>query len=185
MVYPPLDLATVGFCASLALIALYAWALWQTDRLKAFLRIFPRSRRAGLLLLTIVTVWTWLLLRTMDLGEFSKLRPLLLVVVPVAGVLSARFIDDFLSIRALGMLFLLLAEPLLEAAFLKPQTSRLLLVVLAYAMIVKGMFLVGTPYIFLAVRDRLLRSGTFLRAALMGGLAYGVALLVVTWTRFR
>ena len=36
---------------------------------------------------------------------------------------------------ALGMIALLAAEPILEAAFLRPETSRLLVVVLAYVWI--------------------------------------------------
>lgn len=185
MVYPPLGLFTVGLITSLLLIGLFGWALWKTEACKHWLRNFPRSPRAGAVLLTLAAGWTWLLIKTMDLGEFSTLRPILLIVVPVAYFLSLRYIEDFLSIRALGMLLLLGAEPMLEAAFLKPQTSRLLLVCLAYAMIIKGMFFVGMPYLFLSWRDRVLRSPSVLRMALVGGLAYGVLLLLLALAFYR
>ncbi len=185
MVYPPLDLFTAGLIVSLALLCFYGWAFWKTEAFTRWLAVFPRSRTAGAVLLTVAAAWTWILLKTMDLGEFSNLRPMLLIAVPVAYALSLRFIEDFLSIRALGMLMLLAAEPILEAAFLKPPTSRLLLVLVAYALIVKGMFLVGMPYVFLSGRDRLLRAPGTLRLALGGGIAYAAALLLATLTRFR
>ena len=57
----------------------------------------------------------------------------LLVVILVATFLTFRYVDEFLAVRALGILLLLLAEPLIEAAFLRPEAGRLLLVALAYA----------------------------------------------------
>ncbi len=185
MVYPPLDLFTVGLISSLLLFCFCGWALWKTGAFESWLRTFPRSRRAGTILLTIAAGWTWMLLKWMDLGEFSSLRPMLLILVPIAYVLSLRYIEDFLSVRALGMLLLLVAEPMLEAAFLKPPASRLILVILAYALIVKGMFFVGMPYVFLSGRDRLVRSAGRLRALLLGGLACAAILLIATVTRFR
>ena len=43
--------------------------------------------------------------------------------------------------RALGILCLLAAEPLLDAAFLRPEMSRLLVTVFAYLLIVVGLAL--------------------------------------------
>ena len=53
----------------------------------------------------------------MDLGEFSQFRTWLQIGVPIASVLTMSFIDEFLAVRALGMMALLSAEPVLSAAF--------------------------------------------------------------------
>jgi hypothetical protein len=87
-------------------------------------------------------------------------------------------VDEFLSVRALGILLLLLAEPVLEAAFLRAESSRLLLVCLAYVWIVIGMFWVALPYL---MRDQiawLLKSNSRWTAACLGGIVYGVAILI-------
>jgi hypothetical protein len=47
---------------------------------------------------------------------------------------------------------LLAAEPLLDAAFLRYETSRLLLTVFAYLLIVAGLFWVAIPYL---LRDQI------------------------------
>ena len=66
--------------------------------------------------------------------------------------LVVTFVDEFLAVRALGILFLLGAEPLLDAAFFQNETSRLLVTVFAYLLIVAGLFWVTMPYVF---RDQL------------------------------
>jgi hypothetical protein len=85
---------------------------------------------------------------------------------------------DFLAVRALGTLALLAAEPLLESAFLRDETIRLLLVVLVYLWIIFGMFWVGMPY---TLRDQvawITASEKRWRAAAFAGLAYGALMLV-------
>jgi len=114
----------------------------------------------------------------MDLGEFSPYRRALLVLVPVACFLAWKYVDEFLAVRALGMLLLLLAEPLLESAFLQPGAGRLLLAVLAYAWVVMGLFWVGMPYLLRDQIDWWTRSAFRWRAGCVGGLVFGLALAV-------
>jgi len=64
------------------------------------------------------------------MGEFSGFRRPLLIALPIGYVLVLRFVDEFLAVRALGILCLLAAEPLLGAAFLRYETSRLVVTVL-------------------------------------------------------
>ncbi len=86
------------------------------------------------------------------MGEFSAFRRPLLIALPIGYGLALRFVDEFLAVRALGILCLLAAEPLLDAAFLRYETSRLLITVFAYALIVAGLFWVAIPYV---LRDQI------------------------------
>jgi hypothetical protein len=185
MIYPPLSLSIVGLIVGLLLVVLYGFSLANTEKVSGWMKSLPRSRGAGVVLLVIDAVWAFLLVRTMDLGEFSSYRTVLTVLVPVAFYLTLTYVDEFLAVRALGILLLLLAEPMLEAAFLQPQTSRLLLVVLAYAMIVKGIFFVGMPYLMRDGIQFALRHERRWRAGLWAGLAYGAILVLVSLTLFR
>lgn len=172
------DLRSVGFIVGIALIALHLVAIVNGETVRGWLRAFPRSKPAGIALLTAAAAWAFWLVATMDLGEFTHYRPMLKILVPVAWFLSWKFVDEFLSVRALGMLALLIAEPVLEAAFLRPEQSRLLLVVLAYVWILFGMFWIGMPYL---LRDQiawLLKSDARWRACGFAGLFYGAAVLV-------
>src|SRR5438105_2074586 len=152
MVYPFLSLRVVGLIVGILLVALHGVAIAKAAGVRAWLKSFPRSKSVGTALLAIDAIWAFLLIATMDLGEFTYLRNKLLIVIVVATFLTWKFVDEFLSVRALGMLLLLAAEPMLEATFLRPETSRLVLVVLAYAWVVLGMFWVGMPYL---LRDQI------------------------------
>ena len=103
-------------------------------------------------ILAVDTLWALWLVSNMDLGEFCQYRTLLQIGVPVAFVLTLIFVDEFLAVGALGMFALLAAEPVLSAAFLRPEIARLLLVVLAYVWLTLGLFWVGMPYV---LRDQI------------------------------
>jgi hypothetical protein len=176
------SLHAVGLIAGVVLALLSLAALFLPAR--NFLPQFPRSRTAGAALLTVDLVWSFWLLATMEMGEFSNFRRPLLVILPVGFILVLKFVDEFLAVRALGILCLLAAEPLLDAAFLRPEVSRLLVTVLAYLMIVAGLFWVTMPYL---LRDQIQWSTkTAGRWRLVSGLglALGAAILVCTFVAY-
>src|SRR5271165_6957453 len=136
MDYPPrvydLSLHTVGLIVGILLLASHLIALVRPEQTKGWLLKLPRSRPLGIGLLAVDAVWTFWLVSNMDLGEFSQFRTWLQIGVPIVFVLTLFFIDEFLAVRALGIMALLAAEPILSACFLRPETARLLLVILAY-----------------------------------------------------
>src|SRR5437867_9080425 len=146
-----LSLQTAGIIAGAFLILMSLPGLFKPDLANVAER-FPRSRVAGVILLTVCLLWTFWLLATIQMGEFSSFRRPLLIALPIGYVLVLRFVDEFLAVRALGILCLLAAEPLLDAAFLRYETSRLLITVFAYLLIVAGLFWVAIPYV---LRDQI------------------------------
>lgn len=171
------SLQLVGIVVGLALIGSHLFALLQTKACQKWLKDFPRSRVAGTGLIAIAGIWSFLLINTMDLGEFSRMRTIMLVAVAAGTFLAWRYVEEFLAVRALGMLALLAADPLLEAAYLRPEESRLLLVVLAYAWIILGLFWVGMPWILRDQIGWLIGNKARFKAAGLGGVVYGGAVL--------
>lgn len=178
------SLQTTGFVVAALLIALHAVALINADTVRKLLRGFPRSKEAGFLLLTAAAGWAFGLMWQIDLGEFTKYRQIFLLVIAAGYVLTLLFVDEFLAVRALGMLCLLAAEPLLEAAFLRPQESRLLLSALAYVWATLGIFWVGKPYLLRDQINWVSKTDTRWRLAAVGGLVYGLVVLVAAWTQW-
>jgi hypothetical protein len=176
MIYS-IDLKLAGIVVGVLLIAGHLPAILRTADCSRWLAAFPRSRAAGTVLIVLAGLWSLILIRTMDLGEFAGLRNLMTGAVVAGTFLAWRYLEEFLAVRALGMIALLAAEPLLEAAYLKPETSRLLVVVLAYAWIVLGLFWVGIPWV---LRDQvrwLTQNLARFRAAAWGGVVYGILVL--------
>jgi len=178
MIYPPLDLRLISLIAGIWLIFSHGFALLRPVAVQQWLRKLPRSKGAGALFLIVDSVWALILIVTMDLGEFSHLRTMLLVVIVVSTGLTFRYVDEFLAVRALGIFLLLVAEPLVEAAFLRPETGRLLLVAFAYVLAVLGMVWVGLPYLLRDQIDWLRKSKGLWSMAAGAGVVYGGLLAV-------
>lgn len=186
--YPPriydLSLQTVGLVIGLFLLAIHLVALLRPQQTQTWLTRLPRSKSFGVVLLAIDAVWCFWLASNMDLGEFSGFRRLLQICIPVLAVLTILFVDEFLSARALGILALLVAEPILSAAFLRPEIARLLLVILAYVWLTVGMFWIGKPYLLRDQISWLTRSATRWRIAAIAGVTYGAVVLLCALTVF-
>lgn len=174
------SLRTVGLLVGFGLLATHAFALLSADRVKPWLRVFPRSRGAGIFLCTVAALWAFWLAATMDLGEFSPNRTLICGVIIAGAVMVPLFAEEFLPVRSLGILALLAAEPLLGAAFLRPEQTRLLLVILAYAWAIAGLLCVGAPYLLRDAIDWVLAAPGRYRLLAWAGIAYGVLLIVVS-----
>jgi hypothetical protein len=189
MDYPPrvydLSLHTIGLIVGLLLLVTHSTALLRPEETKRWLRKFPRSRLIGNTLLAIDAIWTFWLITNMDLGEFSQFRLWLQIGVPIVFVLTTIFIDEFLSVRALGIMALLAAEPILSSAFLRPEIARLLVVILAYVWLTLGLFWVGMPYLLRDQIDWITKSGVRFRAAAVSGVVYGVTLLACAVTVYQ
>jgi len=181
MIYS-LKLNTAFLLIGALMIAINGLALLKPAPAQNWLRSFPRSKKWGVALISVATVWFFFLVARMDLGEFSSWRQTVLILTPIAWVLTWKYVDEFLAVRALGMVVLLAAEPLLEAAFLRPEPSKHFLNVPVYIGIVFAMFWVGTPY---TLRDQIAwLTGTQgrWRAASFLGVVYGVLLIGLTFT---
>jgi hypothetical protein len=178
-----LSLQTAGIIAGAFLILISLPGLIKPD-LTSVAQKFPRSQVAGVFLLTICLVWTFWLLATVQMGEFSAFRRPLLIALPIGYGLTLRFVGEFLAVRALGILCLLAAEPLLDAAFLRYETSRLLITVFAYVLIVAGLFWVAIPYI---LRDQInwsARSAFRWRCLHAIAFIYGGVILAFAFTQY-
>lgn len=176
--YRGLSLRGAGLLVGLLLVGTHAYAFFNYRSLRPFLQEAPRNKRLGTILLSITLVWALVLVSSMDMGEFHRVRRIALILLPVTYGLMLAYVDEFLTARALGILMLLAACPVLDAAFLEAPRSRVLMPLLAYGWILLGMFWVGMPYLF---RDHVgwatANESRWKRLSL-GGLVYGALILV-------
>lgn len=186
--YELIPLFWMGLIVGGWLVASHAWMLKSSKQVAAQLQALPRNYTAGVVVTSIAFAWFWLLIAPqglgllskleMNLGDFNKAKPILRIVVPVALVLFVKYVREFLFVRGLGMVALLSAAPILMSAFQKEPTTRLLLPIFAYVLIIKGMFWVGKPYVFRdAVTWATATVGRF-RMMLIAGLVYGALVLL-------
>jgi hypothetical protein len=193
--YEMIPLFTAGILLGLWLVGSHALMIAKPALVQGWLKKFPRNPMAGQIIMTVAMAWFWLLIAPgvlgklsalrMDLGEFNNIKPLLQFLIPATLVAVCISVRDFLAVRALGLLGLMIAAPLLEAAFLKDPASRLLIPIFAYALLTKSLFWVGMPYLFRdAVTWATATDGRW-KIVSLAGLAYGIATLVCAFVFWR
>ena len=178
------SLQFAGLVTGLILCLLGALGFVMEGSARNFMAAFPRSRIAGIVILAVALAWSLWLVSTMEMGEFSAFRRPFLIILPVGFFLTLRFVDEFLAVRALGILALLVAEPMLDAAFFRYEPTRLVLTVFAYVLVVLGLIWVMVPY---KLRDQInwfSKTTTRWRGANVFGFVYGVALIGLALTRY-
>jgi hypothetical protein len=173
-----IPLKGTGIVVALGLILSHVWALKNSAATQAFLKSFPRAFHWGVILLTIDVIWSVFALSNMDMGEFFNMRRTFIMITIGGYVAVLVYVKEFLAVRALGALMLLVAGPVLTAAFLQPQTSRLLLPILAYVWIIVGMYFIGMPFLMRDWINWLLAKPQRWNLAVYSGIGYGAVLLV-------
>lgn len=176
--YHGLSLQAVGIIVGLVLIVVHVLALLRQEKVLPWLSTVPRSQNVGTTFLTVGFLWAWIVATSMDLGEFQQVRWLAQFALPAFYVAMLFVANDYLGARALGIVLLLAACPVLDAAFLKPPQSRLLLSVLAYAWIVAGLFWVGMPFTMRNQIAWIQAKPSRYRTLCVAGAAYGTVVLL-------
>jgi hypothetical protein len=144
---------------------------------REWMRNFPRNVWWARILTALGLAWAAYLLFHTSLGPVEKFKPLLWVLTPISFVLIILYVDELLAPRALGGLLLLAATPVLDAARWHPADLRLVMTVVAYVWIIKGMILVMTPYRFRTTTERWLRTDTGCRICGAAEFIFGFVIL--------
>ncbi len=148
-------------------------------------KALPRSPAATLVLFGGGLLW--FLVRLADMGAADRLLgnsnvPWVLGFAAL-GVLSIKYVPDFLAVRGLSVLVLLAATPLLGAAYMEfEHPQRLFMVTFVFVAIVVALYLAAVPYRLRDWFQWLFARPT--RARICGAilLAYGVLLTGVAFT---
>ncbi len=173
---PGIPLKVMGLLVGIWLVASHLFALLKPDVVKPWLLRFPRNESVGTAIVVVCFAWAFVIWSCMDLGEFFKLERTVQIVIAAMCVGVVLYVKEFLAVRALGFLLILAAAPMLESAFLKEPSTRLLLVVFAYAIAVAGMFWVGMPYLLRDLIKWILEKENRYKIGAVAGAIYGLVM---------
>lgn len=180
-----LSLSTVAWILGAAIVVLRLPGVVWPDLYARILRRFPRHLGAGAVLAALAAAWiAWHLYHGVT-GTWAWFRPYALAAVPVGYVVCLRYLDEYLAVRAMAVLFLLVAKPLTDAARWHESPLSLVVTVIAYLMAVAGMILVVSPY---RLRDSIewaTRTRGRTRWISAAGTAVGIAVCLLAATVYR
>jgi hypothetical protein len=178
MIYP-FTLEQISLALGLFYIISHGFALLQPDFCQKTLLAAPRNYPLGVILMALATAWfTWLML-TIDLMEYTPYQKIFALVGLIGGALVIYFLRELLTGRALGSLLLLLSYVVLDAAFLRNEPLKLVLVGTAYIYIVVGMILVSSPYRLRDILQWIYQKKARSQVAAAAGILFGILLLIL------
>jgi hypothetical protein len=174
-----MSLATLAIILGLVVVLPNAYALWKPAAFGTAVRKFPRSVDWGYALMLAATFWFIWNVRRESIADFEPLKPALYALFLGVGIGACLFVKDFLAVRGLAVIFLLLAKVMVDAARWVETDWRLVITTWAYILVVAGIWFTISPW---RMRD-LLNWGTASEHRIRVGsairLAFGAAVIVL------
>ena len=127
----------------------------------------------------VCAVWAWIVLFNAATDDWAWARPLVVIGVPIAYWLVIQFADQFLAVRGLAALILLIAKVMVDAADQSELPLRLIVTVLAYIWVCVAVWMASAPHQVRDVIGFVTANNTRCRLACFLGMCVG-ALLVVS-----
>ena len=180
-----LSLLTILLGVGMGLPQVYG--LVKPAGLAAAARNFPRNLPIGIVLMLLATAWFAWNVNNEPIADFSAFKPYMLGLFIAVGVFSCIFVQDFLAVRGLAVLLLLLAKLMVDTGRPHLGESPWVLVIQywAYAFVVLGIWFTITPW---RLRDLInWATATEARVRLLSLLRLGFAacIVVLGLTAFR
>jgi hypothetical protein len=140
---------------------------------------FSRSVLWGRILMGICAVWAGIIVYNAATDDWAWAKPLIVVGVPIAYWLVVQYADQFLALRGLAALLLLVAKIVLDAADVSDLPLRLIVTVLAYVWVCVAIWMAAAPHQVRDVIGFMTANTIRLRAACLLGSLVGAGLVVL------
>jgi hypothetical protein len=132
----------VGFCLP------QIYGLKDPKAFASTARRFSRSVVAGRVLMVLATLWFLYYVRAENLADFVNFKQYLMLLFLAVGIGTCIFVRDFLAVRGLAVVFLLLAKLMVDTGRPHLGESPLVLVIQtwAYVLVLAGIWLTISPW---------------------------------------
>src|ERR1041385_861339 len=179
-------LSTLAVVLGLGMGLPQIYGLMKPAEFGAAVRRFPRSVPWGFALMILGTVWFLYNLSQESISDFATYKNILVALFAAVGIGACIFVQDFLAVRGLAVVLLLLAKLMVDTG--RPHLSEthwvLVIQAWAYLLIMAGMWFTISPW---RLRD-LLEWGTANEKRIKLGcgirLAFGLFIAFLGLTRF-
>ena len=139
-------LSTLSIVLGLVVAAINLFGLLNPVQFKTMIRNLPRSIPAGYVFMLAGTAWFMYNVSSESLADFESLKPFLFTLFIGVGVGSCFFVQDFLAVRGLAVLMLLLANLMCDAERWAESEWRIVIAAWAYILVVAGIWYTVSPW---------------------------------------
>jgi hypothetical protein len=182
-----LKLSTLSILLGLGMGLPQVYGMLKPAEFAAAVRRFPRSVPWGVALMLLGTIWFVWNLSQESIADFAAYKNFLFAGFVAVGLGTCVFVQDFLAVRGLAIVLLLLAKVMVDTGrSALPQTHWVLVIqTWAYVLVAAGIWLTVSPWRlrdFLAwgtANEQRIKVGCGLR------LAFGLFVAALGLTVFR
>jgi hypothetical protein len=180
-----LSLLTILLGAGLSVPQIYGLA--RPKDFAAAARRFPRNYAAGVVLMLLATGWFVWNVNREPIADFSAYKPAMLIGFTAVGVASCIFVRDFLAVRGLAVVLLLLGKLMVDTGRLHLGESPFVLViqVWAYVLVIAGIWFTVTPWRLRDLVEWATADEARVRITSSIRLAFALFILLLGLTAFR
>jgi hypothetical protein len=143
-----MKLSILAILLGAALGAPQVYGLAKPKKFIEAVRKFPRNYMAGVVLMLLATFWFVWNLQRESLAEFEHFKPHLTAFAIALGFACCVFVKDFLAVRGLAVVFLLLAKLMVDTG--RPHLGEtpfvLVIQIWAYVLVIAGIWFTVTPW---------------------------------------
>lgn len=180
-----MKLSSLAFLLGLLVALPNIYGVLKPEAFGQAARKFPRHTPIGYVLMLAATIWFLYNLSQEQVSDFMTFKPALYLLFGAVGIGACLFVKDFLPVRGLAVLFLLVAKTMVDTARWVDTDWRLIMVVWAYVWILAGMWLTVSPW---RLRDLIhWATSTPQRTRFLSGLrlGFGVFVMLLGLTVYR
>ena len=141
-----IKLSTLSIALGLLVAAVNLFGLLKPEAFKNAARKLPRSLPLGYLFMVGGTIWFLINVKNESLSDFESLKPVLFTLFVCVGIGSCFFVQDFLAVRGLAVLMLLMGKLMVDTERWANSDWRLVIAVWAYLLVLAGMWFTISPW---------------------------------------
>ncbi|HLX95314.1 MAG TPA: hypothetical protein VKU37_06200 [Verrucomicrobiae bacterium] len=182
-----MKLSLLSILLGLGVAVPQVYGIARPQKFAAAVRRFPRNLPLGVVLMVLGTagfVWN---VHNESVSDFAAFKPALMAGFVAVGVLSCVYIQDFLAVRGLAVVALLLAKLMVDTG--RPHLGEtpwvLVIQAWAYLLVVAGIWFTVTPWKLRDVLNWATATDTRVRVGSAIRLAFALFILLLGLTAFR
>jgi hypothetical protein len=140
-------LSTLAIVLGLGMGLPQIYGLLKPAEFAAAVRRFPRSLPWGFALMMLGTLWFLYNLSQESISDFAPYKTVLYAIFAAVGIGSCIFLQDFLAVRGLAVVFLLLAKLMVDTG--RPHLGSPWVLVFqawAYILVIGGIWFTMSPW---------------------------------------
>ena len=181
-----IKLSTLSILLGLGLALPQIYGFMNPGAFASAVRKFPRSLPWGYLLMVLATAWFLWNLSQESIADFASYKNVLMLGFAAVGLGACVYVQDFLAVRGLAVVFLLLAKLMVDTGrpLLAVTAWVLVIQTWAYVLVLAGMWLTISPW---RLRDLLAWSTANEKRIKVGcgiRLAFGLLVALLGFVKF-